>query len=105
LRYFYDVNDLLFSFAVFAVIPLLLAAVFRCYFAAAGFKKPEFLRPSEVLPLYFPVIISGISERGHWRSNSARYVLRSAADARIRCTRGVPASRRSPFPPGRSSAC
>jgi hypothetical protein len=63
-RYFYDVNDLLFSFAVFAVIPLLLAAVFRCYLAAGGFKKPEFLRPGEDPPLYFPGIISGISECG-----------------------------------------
>ena len=53
MRYFYDVSGLLFSFAV---IPLLLATVFRCYFAAVGFKKPEFLRPSEVLPLYFPAL-------------------------------------------------
>jgi hypothetical protein len=52
---------LLSSFAVFAVIPLLLVAVFRCYLVAAGFKKPEFLRPGEVPPLYFPGIISGIS--------------------------------------------
>jgi hypothetical protein len=74
---------LLSSFAVFAVIPLLfrcysavipllLVAVFRCYLVAAGFKKPEFLRPGEVPPLYFPGIISGISERGHRRSNLAR---------------------------------
>jgi hypothetical protein len=47
-RYFYDLNDLLFSFAV---ILLLLAAVFRCYLAAGGFKKPEFLRTGEVPPL------------------------------------------------------
>jgi ABC-type transport system involved in cytochrome c biogenesis permease component len=63
MRHFYDVNDLLISFAVFAVIPLLLAAVFRSYLAAARFKRAGLLRPSEVLPLYFPGIISGISER------------------------------------------
>jgi hypothetical protein len=48
----------------FAVILLLLAAVFRCYLAAGGFKKPEFLRPGEDPPLYFPGIITGISECG-----------------------------------------
>ena len=66
-----------------AVIPLL----FRCYLTAAGFKKPEFLRPSEALPLYFSGIISGISERGHPRSKSARDVWRFAAAAKKRCIR------------------
>jgi hypothetical protein len=77
-RYFYEVSDLLYSFAVFAVIPLLLAAVFRCYFTAASFEKPEFLPPSEILPLYFPGFISGISGRGHRRSKvgAQRFALR-----------------------------
>jgi len=61
-KYYYQISDLLFSFAVFAVISLLLPAVFRCSFATAGFKKPEFLRLSEVWQLYFPGFISGISE-------------------------------------------
>ena len=64
MRHFYDVNDLLISFVVFAVIPLLLAAVFRCYLAAGGLKKLEFLGPGEDPPLYFLGIISGISECG-----------------------------------------
>jgi hypothetical protein len=51
---------LLFLLAVLAVISLL--------FSVAGFKKPEVLRSSEVQPLYFPGIISGISERGHPKS-------------------------------------
>jgi hypothetical protein len=88
MRSFYEVSDLLLSFAVFAVIPLLLPAVFRCYFATVGFKKPEFLPLSEVLPLYFPGIISGISERDHPRSKSACDGLRSVAAARMRCIRG-----------------
>jgi len=46
-----------------AVIPLLSPAVFRCYFAFARLKTSGFLRPTEALPLYFPGIISGISER------------------------------------------
>jgi hypothetical protein len=58
---------LLFSFAV---ILLLSVAVLRCYLGAAGFKTLEFLWPGEVPPLYFPRIISGISERGHRRSRS-----------------------------------
>jgi hypothetical protein len=37
---------------------------FRCYLAAGGFKKPEFLRPGEEPPLYFAGIITGISECG-----------------------------------------
>jgi hypothetical protein len=48
----------------FAVILLLLAAVFRCYLAAGGFKEPEFLRPGEDPALYFAGIITGISECG-----------------------------------------
>jgi hypothetical protein len=67
---------LLLSFDVFAVIPLLLAAVFRCYLVGEGFKTPEFLRPGEVRLLYFPGIISGISEHGHPRSKAARDRLR-----------------------------
>ena len=63
LRDIHNAGDLLFSFAVFAAFPLLFAAVVRCYFALARFKKPGFLRQREVPPLYFPGIISGISER------------------------------------------
>jgi hypothetical protein len=81
---FYEVSDLLYSFAVFAVI----GRCFRCYFTAASFEKPEFLPPSEILPLYFPGFISGISGRGHRRSKSARNDLRSEAAAKTRCIRG-----------------
>jgi hypothetical protein len=71
---------LLFSFDVFAVIPLLLAAVFRCYLVGEGFKTPEFLGPGEVPLLYFPGIISGISEHGHPRSRR-----RAIGCASLRC--------------------
>ena len=53
-----------------AVIRSLFSLLFRCYrplffavFYTAGFKKPEFLRLSEVPSLYFAGFISGISER------------------------------------------
>jgi hypothetical protein len=49
----------------FAVSALLSLAVFRCYFGATARKKPEFLRPRAVVPLYFSGIISDISERRH----------------------------------------
>ena len=80
MRYFYDVNDLLFSLTVFAVVLLLLTAVFRCYLAAGGFKKPEFLRPGEDPPLHFPGIISGISKCGDRRTRpgSASLLLGTA---------------------------
>jgi hypothetical protein len=78
MRYFYEVSGLLFA----SLFSLLLAAVFRCYFATAGFKSPGFLRPSEIMPLYFPGIISGISERSHTRSKSPRDGSRSAAAAK-----------------------
>ena len=38
-RYYYQVIDLLFSFAVFAVTSLLLPAVFRCFFCDCGLQK------------------------------------------------------------------
>jgi hypothetical protein len=44
-----------------SLFSLLLPAVFRCSFETAGFRQPEFLRLSEVRPLYFPGFISGIS--------------------------------------------
>ena len=62
-RYSYRVSHLLFSFAGLSVVSLLFLTVFRCFFAAAGFKRPEFLRLSEVRSLYFSGFISGISER------------------------------------------
>jgi len=55
-------------FAVFAVLPLLSAAVLCCYSVVVDLKKLGFLRLREVLPLYFPGIISEISER--WRRRS-----------------------------------
>jgi hypothetical protein len=67
---------LLFSFAVFAVI----ARCFSLFFCTVGFKKSEFLRLSEVPPLYFPGFISGISERSE-ASKSLGWVERYARPA------------------------
>jgi hypothetical protein len=55
-RYFYDVNDLLYSFAVFAVI-LLLSAVILWLEAS---KSHGFLRRVEDPPLYF-LALSAVS--------------------------------------------
>jgi hypothetical protein len=66
----------------------LFSLLFRCYcplffavfFATAGFKKPEFLRLSEVWQLYFPGFISGISEQSE-ASKSVGRVERYARPA------------------------
>ena len=56
----------------------LFSQLFRCFFGTAGSKKPEFMRLSEVRPLYFPDFISGISERSEasksegWAERCAR---------------------------------
>jgi hypothetical protein len=60
---FLRVSHLLFALAGLAVVSLLFPAVFRCFLAAAGFKKPEFPRLSEVRSLYFSALSAGISER------------------------------------------
>jgi hypothetical protein len=55
-----------------SLFSLLSAAVFRCYFAVASFKRPGFPRAREVSPLYFSSIISGISEHRHDRIERLR---------------------------------
>jgi hypothetical protein len=57
-------------FAVFAVLPLLSPAVFSLLFCGLRRQKPGFVRLREALPLYFPGIISGISEHRHRRRNA-----------------------------------